>query len=100
MVGTQAAAAVKKSRWALLKNPWNLTPRQGEKPREVQRLNRRLYDAYLLKAWWKGSTTRFGSSCAGPMASRHRSLQGDGVPVPQGADAQLAVAGRCVVLQW
>jgi transposase len=47
--GTQSAAAVKKSRWALLKNPWNLSLRQGEKLREVQRLNRRLYRAYLLK---------------------------------------------------
>jgi transposase len=49
VAGTEAAAAVKKSRWALLKNPWNLDLRQGEKPREVQRLNRRLYRAYLLK---------------------------------------------------
>jgi transposase len=46
---TQAAAAVKKSRWALLKNPWNLSLCQGEKLREVQRLNQRLYRAYLLK---------------------------------------------------
>jgi transposase len=49
VAGTEAAAGVKKSRWALLKNPWNLTLRQGEKLREVQRLNRRLYRAYLLK---------------------------------------------------
>jgi len=49
VAGTQAAAEVKKSRWALLKNPWNLSLRQGEKLREVQRLNRRLYRAYLLK---------------------------------------------------
>jgi transposase len=47
--GTQGAAAVKKSRWALLKSPWNLDLRQGQKLREVQRLNRRLYRAYLLK---------------------------------------------------
>jgi transposase len=49
VAGTEAAAAVKKSRWALLKNPWNLDLRQGEKPREVQRFNQRLYRAYLLK---------------------------------------------------
>jgi len=49
VAGTESAAAVKKSRWALLKNPWNLSLRQGEKLREVQRLNRRLYRAYLLK---------------------------------------------------
>ncbi|QRK06086.1 ISL3 family transposase [Archangium violaceum] len=47
--GTQSAAAVKESRWALLKNPWNLSLRQGEKLREAQRLNRRLYRAYLRK---------------------------------------------------
>ncbi|WNG56550.1 ISL3 family transposase [Archangium gephyra] len=49
VAGTERAAAVKKSRWALLKNPSNLSLRQGEKLREVQRLNRRLYRAYLLK---------------------------------------------------
>jgi len=49
VAGSERAAAVKKSRWALLKNPWNLSLRQGEKLREVQRLNRRLYRAYLLK---------------------------------------------------
>jgi transposase len=48
-VGSAAAKAVKQSRWALLKNPWNLNLRQGEKLREVQRLNQRLYRAYLLK---------------------------------------------------
>jgi transposase len=48
-VGTEAAAGVKKSRWALLKNPWSLTLRQEQKLAEVQRLNRRLYRAYLLK---------------------------------------------------
>jgi transposase len=41
--------ALKRSRWALLKNPWNLTQRQGEKLSEVARTNRRLYRAYLLK---------------------------------------------------
>jgi len=46
---TEGAAAIKRSRWALLKNPWNLTVPQGGKLREVQRTNRRLYRAYLLK---------------------------------------------------
>jgi transposase len=41
--------ALKRSRWALLKNPWNLTLRQGEKLSEVARTNQRLYRAYLLK---------------------------------------------------
>jgi len=40
---------IKKTRWALLKNPWNLTQREGEKLRDVQRTNRPLYRAYLLK---------------------------------------------------
>jgi transposase len=46
---TAQARALKHSRWALLKNPWNLTQRQGEKLSEVARTNRRLYRAYLLK---------------------------------------------------
>jgi transposase len=41
--------ALKKSRWALLKSPWNLTVRQGQKLSEVARTNRRVYRAYLLK---------------------------------------------------
>jgi transposase len=46
---TSEGQALKRSRWALLKNPWNLTQRQGEKLSEVARTNRRLYRAYLLK---------------------------------------------------
>jgi transposase len=49
LAGTAEAASVKHSRWALLKNPWNLTQREGEKLREVQRSNMPLYRAYLLK---------------------------------------------------
>jgi transposase len=47
--GAAEGRALKKSRWALLKNPWNLTQRQGEKLSEVARTNKRLYRAYLLK---------------------------------------------------
>lgn len=47
--GTAEGRALKKSRWALLKNPWNLTQRQGQKLSEVARTNQRLYRAYLLK---------------------------------------------------
>lgn len=47
--GAPEGRALKKSRWALLKNPWNLTVRQGQKLSEVARTNRRLYRAYLLK---------------------------------------------------
>lgn len=44
-----AARALKHSRWALLKNPWNLRQSEGQKLAEVQRTNARLYRAYLLK---------------------------------------------------
>nr|WP_224248026.1 ISL3 family transposase [Hyalangium gracile] len=47
--GAAEGRALKKSRWALLKNPWNLTQRQGQKLSEVARTNKRLYRAYLLK---------------------------------------------------
>lgn len=41
--------ALKKSRFALQKNPWNLSDIEHAKLTEVQRTNRRLYRAYLLK---------------------------------------------------
>ena len=47
--GTSEATAIKMSRWALLKNPWDLTRKQRRKLSEVQQNNRRLYRAYLLK---------------------------------------------------
>jgi transposase len=49
VAGTQAAHFLKHSRWSLLKNPWNLTLRQGEKLREVQSLNGPLFRAWLMK---------------------------------------------------
>jgi transposase len=49
MAAGEEAAAIKKSRFVLLKNPWNLTRSQRSKLAEVQRTNRRLYRAYLLK---------------------------------------------------
>lgn len=42
-------AGLKKTRWALHKNPWNLHDFEREKVAMVQRRNRRLYRAYLLK---------------------------------------------------
>lgn len=42
-------AALKKTRWATQKNPWNLLPREQDKLIEVQRTNRPLYRAYQLK---------------------------------------------------
>jgi transposase len=47
--GSQEGQALKQSRWALLKNPWNLTVRQGEKLSQLKKTNQRLYRAYLLK---------------------------------------------------
>lgn len=41
--------ALKKTRWALLKNPWNLTRLESNKLVELQRTNQRIYRAYLLK---------------------------------------------------
>lgn len=42
-------AALKHSRFALQKNTWNLTDIEHQKLAEVQRTNRRLYRAYLMK---------------------------------------------------
>jgi transposase len=49
LAGTEEGKALKKTRYALLKNPWNLTRMEGKRLREVQRTNRGLYRAYLLK---------------------------------------------------
>lgn len=48
-VDSAAAKAVKKSRWALLKNPWNLTVAEQDKLAALQIHNKGLYRAYLLK---------------------------------------------------
>lgn len=47
--GRQEAQSVKKTRFLLLKNPWNLSPLQQTKLADVAREHRRLYRAYLLK---------------------------------------------------
>ena len=47
--GTDEGRALFRSRFALLKNPWNLTREQKQKLSEVQRTNVPLYRAYLLK---------------------------------------------------
>ena len=41
--------ALKKTRWALQKNPWNLFDFEHDKLAELQRVNRPIYRAYLLK---------------------------------------------------
>jgi len=47
--GTEQARAIKRTRFALQKNPWNLSTREKQRLSEVQRLNQPLYRAYLLK---------------------------------------------------
>lgn len=49
LAGTAAGKRLKHSRWALLKNPWNLNAAQETKLADLQRSNRKLYRAYLLK---------------------------------------------------
>ena len=41
--------SLKSTRWALLKNPWNLTRPESQKLSELQRTNGPIYRAYLLK---------------------------------------------------
>jgi transposase len=43
------AKEIKGMRWALLKNPWNLTAVECDRLSELQQENARLYRAYLLK---------------------------------------------------
>tara|TARA_R110002096_G_scaffold313965_1_gene508220 strand:- start:272 stop:1516 length:1245 start_codon:yes stop_codon:yes gene_type:complete len=47
--GTPEGDAIKRSRYALLKSPWNLTPSQEKSLASVQANNKRVYRAYLLK---------------------------------------------------
>ena len=42
-------SALKNTRFALLKNPWNLTDIEKTKLTELPKMNKRLYSAYLLK---------------------------------------------------
>lgn len=45
----EAAKSLKHTRWALLKNPWNLTDNEETRLSKLQQTNARLYRAYLLK---------------------------------------------------
>lgn len=47
--GSREGDALKRTRWALLKRPWNTTLRDDERLAGLARSNRRLYRAYLLK---------------------------------------------------
>ena len=48
-ISEEAAQEIKGMRWAVLKNPWNLTAVQSSRLSDLPRENRRLYRAYLLK---------------------------------------------------
>ncbi|MBZ0110893.1 MAG: ISL3 family transposase [Thermoanaerobaculia bacterium] len=47
--GSDEARAIKNTRYALLKNPWNLTNLEHSKLAQIQDANKPLYRAYLLK---------------------------------------------------
>jgi len=47
--GTDEGTELFKSRFALLKNPWNLNRKEKQKLNELQRTNAKIYRAYLLK---------------------------------------------------
>jgi transposase len=47
--GTEEAKVLKRTRFLLHKNPWNLTHLEGEKLAQLQRTNKPIYRAYLLK---------------------------------------------------
>jgi transposase len=49
MASDEQKRSLKSSRWPLLKNPWNLTRTEQEKLSSLQRNNRGIYRAYLLK---------------------------------------------------
>jgi len=60
---TEEKTELKSSRYALLKNPWNLKPAEKEKLSTVQKTNKKIYRAYLLKETFQSiydasSTTR------------------------------------------
>ena len=48
-IDVESAHAIKGTRWALLKRPWNVTPKQDEILSALPRANASLYRAYLLK---------------------------------------------------
>lgn len=47
--GVDAKAALKNTRWALQKNPWNLNEVETQTLAQLERTNRRLFRAHLLK---------------------------------------------------
>jgi transposase len=61
------AAALKRTRWALLKNPWNLTPAEQDKLAALQVHNKGLYRAYLLKESFAAIMDRLQPNVVGRM---------------------------------
>ena len=47
--GTEAAKLLKRTRFLLLKNPWNLTNLEGEKLAQLPHTNKPIFRAYMLK---------------------------------------------------
>jgi transposase len=45
----ESGRGIKNTRWALLKRPWNVTPKQSETLAALSKTNAKLYRAYLLK---------------------------------------------------
>lgn len=45
----EAGRGIKNTRWALLKRPWNVTPKQGKTLATLAKTNSKLYRAYLIK---------------------------------------------------
>ncbi len=58
LAGTDEAKGIKNTRFALQKNPWNLTQPETQRLAEVERTNRPLYRAYLLKETLAGILDR------------------------------------------
>ena len=54
----EEAQEIKGLRWALLKNPWNLTATQSDRLSGLQQENAKLYRAYLLKESFAGILDR------------------------------------------
>ena len=47
--GTEEAKVLKRTRFILHKNPWNLINLEGEKLAQLQRTNKPIYRAYMMK---------------------------------------------------
>jgi transposase len=71
---TKERSALKNTRFALLKNPWNLTDIEKTKLTELPKMNKRLYSAYLLKESFAAILSRSPSA-------RYRADEAGGVDI-------------------